>query len=98
MSGGKAKEPTLGEELKALEDLVRRLESDGIDLDEALRLFEEGIARLRRARGPGAQPPLPGRSRGRRLRSVPARPAAPGPGPGGAQGRPMTAARMRAVR
>jgi exodeoxyribonuclease VII small subunit len=50
MSGGKAKEPTLGEELKALEDLVRRLESDGIDLDEALRLFEQGIARLRRAR------------------------------------------------
>jgi exodeoxyribonuclease VII small subunit len=50
MSGGQAKEPTLGEELKALEDIVRRLESDGVDLDEALRLFEEGVARLRRAR------------------------------------------------
>jgi exodeoxyribonuclease VII small subunit len=50
MSKGQPKEPTLGEELKGLEDIVRRLESDGIDLDEALRLFEEGVARLRRAR------------------------------------------------
>lgn len=50
MSRGQAKEPTLGEELKALEEIVRRLEGDGIDLDEALRLFEEGVARLRRAR------------------------------------------------
>jgi exodeoxyribonuclease VII small subunit len=50
MSNAKAKEPTLGEELKALEDIVRRLETDGTDLDEALRLFEEGVTRLRRAR------------------------------------------------
>jgi len=48
MSTGK--EPTLGEELKALEDIVRRLEADGTDLDVALKLFEEGVARLRRAR------------------------------------------------
>jgi exodeoxyribonuclease VII small subunit len=50
MSKGEPKESSLGEELKALEEIVRRLESDGIDLDEALRLFEEGVARLRRAR------------------------------------------------
>ena len=42
--------PTLGEELRALEDIVRRLEADGTDLDEALRLFQEGVERLRRAR------------------------------------------------
>jgi exodeoxyribonuclease VII small subunit len=46
----KAKEPTLGDELRALEDIVRRLEADGTDLDEAMKLFEEGVARLRRAR------------------------------------------------
>jgi exodeoxyribonuclease VII small subunit len=45
-----AKEPTLGDELRALEDIVRRLEADGTDLDEAMKLFEEGVARLRRAR------------------------------------------------
>jgi exodeoxyribonuclease VII small subunit len=50
MSRDDTKEPTLGEELKALEDIVRRLETDGTDLDEALRLFEEGVTRLRRAR------------------------------------------------
>jgi exodeoxyribonuclease VII small subunit len=45
-----AAEPALGEELRALEEIVRRLESDETDLDEALRLFEDGVARLRRAR------------------------------------------------
>jgi exodeoxyribonuclease VII small subunit len=33
-----------------LEDIVRRLEQEDIDLDQALQLFEEGVARLRRAR------------------------------------------------
>lgn len=42
--------PSLAEELKSLEDIVRRLERDDTDLDDALRLFEEGIARLKRAR------------------------------------------------
>jgi exodeoxyribonuclease VII small subunit len=42
--------PGLGEELRALEEIVRRLESDETDLDEALTLFEDGVARLRRAR------------------------------------------------
>jgi exodeoxyribonuclease VII small subunit len=29
---------------------VRRLEGDALDLDDALRLFEEGVERLRAAR------------------------------------------------
>lgn len=40
----------LGEELRALEEIVRKLERDDTELDDALRLFEEGVARLRRAR------------------------------------------------
>ncbi len=41
---------TLGTELRRLEEIVRQLESDEPDLDRALALFEEGIARLRAAR------------------------------------------------
>jgi exodeoxyribonuclease VII small subunit len=37
-------------ELAQLEDIVRRLEGEELDLDEALRLFEDGVTRLRRAR------------------------------------------------
>lgn len=40
-----------GRDLERLEQIVRRLESEELDLDEALRLFEEGVARLRAARG-----------------------------------------------
>ena len=32
-----------------IEEIVGALEDDSIELDEALRLFEEGIARLREA-------------------------------------------------
>ena len=32
-----------------LEEIVAELESDGLELDSALRLFEEGIERLREA-------------------------------------------------
>jgi exodeoxyribonuclease VII small subunit len=39
-----------GAELARLEEIVRRLESEDLDLDEALRLFEDGVERLRRAR------------------------------------------------
>ena len=39
-----------GAELAQLEDIVRRLEGEDLDLDEALRLFEDGVQRLRRAR------------------------------------------------
>jgi exodeoxyribonuclease VII small subunit len=37
-------------ELAQLEDIVRRLEGEELDLDDALRLFEDGVTRLRRAR------------------------------------------------
>ena len=40
----------LAEDLKRLEEIVRLLESDQPELDHALALFEEGIARLRQAR------------------------------------------------
>jgi exodeoxyribonuclease VII small subunit len=41
---------SLSSELKRLEEIVRQLESPDSDLDRALLLFEEGIARLRAAR------------------------------------------------
>lgn len=37
------------EDVGRLEAIVRELERDELDLDGALRLFEEGIARLRTA-------------------------------------------------
>ena len=37
-------------ELQRLEEILRRLESEDLDLDDALRLFEEGVERLRAAR------------------------------------------------
>ena len=45
-----AKQLTFAEQLERLEHIVRRLESPDLDLDEALKLFEEGIERLREAR------------------------------------------------
>jgi exodeoxyribonuclease VII small subunit len=40
----------LADELARLEEIVRRLEADDVELDTALALFEEGVARLRAAR------------------------------------------------
>jgi exodeoxyribonuclease VII small subunit len=40
----------LAEELARLEEIVRKLEADDVELDAALALFEEGVARLRAAR------------------------------------------------
>jgi exodeoxyribonuclease VII small subunit len=40
----------IAEELARLEEIVRRLESDDVELDAALALFEEGVSRLRAAR------------------------------------------------
>lgn len=37
-------------DLRRLEEIVRRLEGEEVDLDQALALFEEGVARLRSAR------------------------------------------------
>jgi exodeoxyribonuclease VII small subunit len=38
------------QDLERLEEIVRRLEGEELDLDDALRLFEEGVERLRAAR------------------------------------------------
>jgi exodeoxyribonuclease VII small subunit len=40
----------LADELARLEEIVRKLEADDVELDAALVLFEEGVARLRAAR------------------------------------------------
>lgn len=40
---------TFEEDVGRLEAIVRDLDRDDLDLDRALRLFEEGIARLRSA-------------------------------------------------
>ncbi|HEX6106304.1 MAG TPA: exodeoxyribonuclease VII small subunit [Gemmatimonadales bacterium] len=41
---------SIAEELARLEEIVRRLEAEDVELDAALALFEEGVARLRAAR------------------------------------------------
>ena len=41
---------SFAQDLERLEASVRRLETGELDLDEALRLFEEGVERLRGAR------------------------------------------------
>ena len=46
----KKERPTFRDELEHLEAIVRALEERDIDLDEALKLFEEGVARLKSAR------------------------------------------------
>jgi exodeoxyribonuclease VII small subunit len=43
-------QPSFREELERLEAIVRSLERDDLDLDRALDLFQEGVARLRAAR------------------------------------------------
>jgi exodeoxyribonuclease VII small subunit len=49
MTDSDATGPSLTEELRRLEEIVRRLESDDTDLDQALALFGEGVERLRAA-------------------------------------------------
>ena len=49
---------SLAAELQRLEEIVRRLEADDVDLDDALALFEEGVGRLRAARDRLAQAEL----------------------------------------
>jgi len=48
----------LAAQLERLEQIVRRLEAPELDLDEALKLFEEGVERLRAARERLAQAEL----------------------------------------
>jgi exodeoxyribonuclease VII small subunit len=43
-------EPNFQQELERLEQIVRQLETQDLDLDQALKLFEEGVERLRQAR------------------------------------------------
>lgn len=47
---GMSERPSLQAELERLEAIVRALEQEDLDLDKALALFEEGVARLRSAR------------------------------------------------
>ncbi len=47
---GSSSTPPIGDELARLEEIVRKLEADDVELDAALALFEEGVARLRAAR------------------------------------------------
>jgi exodeoxyribonuclease VII small subunit len=42
--------PGFSDELERLEAIVRKLESEDLALDDALKLFEEGVERLRSAR------------------------------------------------
>ena len=53
-----AETSSLADELARLEEIVRKLESDDVELDVALALFEEGVARLRAARERLAQTEL----------------------------------------
>ncbi len=41
---------SIAEDLARLEEIVRKLEAEDVELDAALALFEEGVARLRAAR------------------------------------------------
>jgi len=41
---------SIAQDLNRLEEIVRKLESEDIELDAALALFEEGVSRLRAAR------------------------------------------------
>ena len=44
-----ATSPSFEDSVARLEAIVRELDGDGVDLDRALRLFEEGVERLRGA-------------------------------------------------
>jgi exodeoxyribonuclease VII small subunit len=42
-------EPSLEARLRRLDEILARMESDDVPLEEALRLFEEGVAHVREA-------------------------------------------------
>ena len=50
MSGPVPEKASFRDELARLEAIVRKLESDDLDLDGALELFEEGVRHLKVAR------------------------------------------------
>ncbi|MEO7986083.1 MAG: exodeoxyribonuclease VII small subunit [Gemmatimonadales bacterium] len=41
---------SIADDLARLEEIVRRLEAEDLELDAALALFEQGVSRLRAAR------------------------------------------------
>ena len=45
-----SEKPSFREELERLEAIVRDLENSDLDLDDAIELFQDGVARLKRAR------------------------------------------------
>ena len=45
-----SEQASFAQQLERLEEIVRRLEAEDLDLDQALKLFEEGVERLRQAR------------------------------------------------
>jgi len=45
-----SEQASFARQLERLEEIVRRLEAEDRDLDQALKLFEEGVERLRQAR------------------------------------------------
>src|SRR2546430_3455374 len=45
-----SEQASFARQLERLEEIVRRLEAEDLDLDQALKLFEEGVERLRQAR------------------------------------------------
>ena len=47
---GKANKVSFRAEIERLEEIVRALEANDVDLDRALKLFEEGVRSLSRAR------------------------------------------------
>jgi exodeoxyribonuclease VII small subunit len=49
MSAGEDREPTLEARLRRLDEIVAALESDRVELDRGLALFEEGIGHIRAA-------------------------------------------------
>jgi exodeoxyribonuclease VII small subunit len=48
-TSGEVAEPTLGARIHRLQRIVAELEREDIELEEALRLFEEGVGHLRAA-------------------------------------------------
>lgn len=48
--GGEAEEPSLEGRLERLDEIVSALETEDLELDRALALFEEGVGHVRQAR------------------------------------------------
>jgi exodeoxyribonuclease VII small subunit len=49
MTDDRHDDPTLEDRLARLEEILARMESDDVALEEALKLFEEGVTHVREA-------------------------------------------------